>query len=245
MVLVEKEIKNIYIAGATPVASAWIYHNATLWLISYSSDWSTRYTIADKDLWATALYWQWYLYQRWNNNSFTVNNWNNNISTTAINANNYWPWNYYNDNTYIANWTYYNNWDSSNNKNLWWWVTWTYEAMQWPCPNWFHVPSYSDISNMKTIITNFTWSTDINDCKQYIFWQPCSTIYNHMSQPYEKTNDYYWTWLSDWISSNNRMAYARLNNSSRINNTWSTNACVIRPFKNVSVMPDSDWTKLL
>lgn len=63
------ELKNAYI-GVAPIDTPWIYHNATLWLISLSSDGSTRYTIADKNLWATtsdvtstASYWDYY--SRW------------------------------------------------------------------------------------------------------------------------------------------------------------------------------------
>lgn len=39
---------------AQVITTPWIYHNASLWLISLSSDGSTRITIADKNLWATS-----------------------------------------------------------------------------------------------------------------------------------------------------------------------------------------------
>lgn len=108
---------------------AGIFWDSTNWLISISSDWTTRYTIADKNLWATVVYnyWDtmsadncWYYYQRWNNNGFA---WSGSVTwnTTQVDASNYWPWNYYSSNVFRYN---NNNWDSSNNTNLRWWVTW-------------------------------------------------------------------------------------------------------------------------
>ena len=111
--------------------TAWIYHNSSLWLISISSDWTTRYTIADKNLWATTVYSNWAslseancgkFYQRWNNYWFPYS-WSVTTSTTPVDASNYWPWNYYSSSTFIC-WTESSyNWDSSNNDDLRWWVT--------------------------------------------------------------------------------------------------------------------------
>lgn len=111
--------------------TAWIYHNSSLWLISISSDWTTRYTIADKNLWATTVYndWNtlseancWKYYQRWNNYWFPYS-WSVTTSSTQVNAQNYWPWNYYSSSTFIKRTSDPFWWDSSNNKNLRWWVT--------------------------------------------------------------------------------------------------------------------------
>jgi hypothetical protein len=38
-----------------------------------------------------------------------------------VDASTYWPWNYYSSDTFIK---YNGSWDSSDNWNLWWWVTW-------------------------------------------------------------------------------------------------------------------------
>ena len=102
--------------------TAWIYHNSTLWLISISSDGQTWKTIADKNIWAPQLNYYWYTYQRWNNNWF----WWGSVTTssTKINASTYWPWNYYSSSTYIIQSSSPYSWDSSNNKNLWGWVSW-------------------------------------------------------------------------------------------------------------------------
>lgn len=107
-------------------AWAWIYHNATLWLISISWDGKKWYTIQDKNLWATVVYNSWdtlsetncgYYYQRWNNYWFAFT-WTLTTSSTRVNASSYWPWNYYSSSTFI---TWSASWDTSNNPNLWWW----------------------------------------------------------------------------------------------------------------------------
>lgn len=106
--------------------NTWVYHNSSLGLISLSTDWTTRITIADKNLWATTV---WNsgdtlseancgkYYQRWNNYWFPFT-WSVTTSSTQVNASTYWPWNYYSSSTYITyNWA----WDSTGNWNLRWW----------------------------------------------------------------------------------------------------------------------------
>lgn len=109
---------------------AWIYHNSTLWLISLSTDWTTRITIADKNLWATSTdisstdsYWYYY---QWGNNYWFATTWSVTTSATPVDATWYWPWNYYNSSTFItaSHWTYWYYWQSTLNQNLWWWETW-------------------------------------------------------------------------------------------------------------------------
>ena len=117
--------------------SAWIFWNQTDWLISITSDWNTGYTIMDKNLWATTVYsdWDtlsdaniWYYYQWWNNYGFPATWTISNISSTKIDASNYWPntanW-YYESDTFIT--VQSGDWSSVHNDNLWWWVTqWTW-----------------------------------------------------------------------------------------------------------------------
>ena len=114
--------------------NAWIYHNATEWLISISSDWTTWITIQDKNLWATTVYNYWdtlsvantgNTFQWWNNYSFPSTSSSDSIttSTTQVDTTWYWPWNYYSSSTFIKI-----SWDWSNpaNDNLRWWVSqWT------------------------------------------------------------------------------------------------------------------------
>lgn len=113
---------------------AWVFYNASLWLISVSWDGSTWYTIQDKNLWATNVYNNWdtltddncgYFYQRWNNYWFP-HSWEIDTSSTPIDATWYWPWNYYESNIFIALSSFWS-WESSSNNNLRWWVTqWTW-----------------------------------------------------------------------------------------------------------------------
>jgi len=110
---------------------AWVFYNATDGLISVSGDWQTWYTIMDKNLWATTVYNYWdtlskdncgYFFQWWNNYGFSRYSLDLiKISSTQVDASNYWPWNYYSSDAFIT-WSY--NWSSVQNDNLRWWVTW-------------------------------------------------------------------------------------------------------------------------
>lgn len=113
----------------TSIEAWWIFWSSTDWLISLSSNWNTWITIQDKNLWATTV-WNsgdtlsetnaWKYYQRWNNYGFP-RTWSVTTSGTRVDASNYWPLNYYSSSTFI---TYNWRWDTTNNWNLWWWVTW-------------------------------------------------------------------------------------------------------------------------
>jgi len=74
---VYQKFKEVYVwttkvrPSATPITTAWIYHNPGLWLISLSSDWTNWTTIADKNVWSTVAgtwadsYWNYYSWS-WN-----------------------------------------------------------------------------------------------------------------------------------------------------------------------------------
>ena len=115
---------------------AWVFWNQSAWLISVSSDGSTRYTIADKNLWATTV-WNYgdaetdancgNFYQ-FGNNYWFPHSWSITTSSTTVDATWYWPLNYYSSATFIARSSSPYWWDYSQNKNLRWWVTqWTSE----------------------------------------------------------------------------------------------------------------------
>ena len=122
-------------------------------------DW-TRFVLMDRNLWARVA---------WNpsTNPFTTNNTTNYDSENDYYGYYYQWWNNYGfsaKTTAWVNWPVtvnsdqmpskfssstwiktnpWDNWSSSNNYNydLWWNVTNTDQARQWPCPNWWHVPS--------------------------------------------------------------------------------------------------------
>ena len=122
----------------TSIEAGWIFWSSADWLISLSSDWTTWITIADKNLWATTVWnsWDtlseancWKYYQRWNNYWFPRTWTIANQSKTQVDASSYWPWNYYSSDTFIKyNWR----WDSTDNWNLRWWVTWVVRTPTWP-----------------------------------------------------------------------------------------------------------------
>lgn len=115
---------------------AWIFRNQADWLISITSDGTTWYTIADKNLWATTVYndWDtlseancWKYYQKWNNYWFPWDWTISKTSSTQVDVSTYWPWNYYSSDTYITT----NPWYSSYNGNIRWWVSqWTFTKTQ-------------------------------------------------------------------------------------------------------------------
>jgi len=120
------------------------------------TDWNETYTIMDRNLWATKsgstcsssdLWACWYYFQWWNNYWFPTA-WSVATSKTQVDASEYWPWHYYSSSTFITK----NPWDSSNNNNLRWWEDGTNEAMQWPCPEWYHVPSSGEWLGLSTML---------------------------------------------------------------------------------------------
>lgn len=118
----------------TSIESWWIFWSSIDWLISLSSDWQTWITIADKNLWATTVWNSWdtlnqancWKYYQWGNNYWFDRNSVDPIATssTQVDASNYWPWNYYSSSTFITRSSSPYRWDTTDNWNLWWWVTW-------------------------------------------------------------------------------------------------------------------------
>lgn len=228
----------VYNNPQSPSVWAWIYHNATLWLISYSLDWENWITIADKDLWASAVYWQGLLYQWWNN--YWWSRLPTKTSDTQVNASDYGPWNYYYSDTYIKYGSFNSDWDSSGNNNLWWWVTNTDISKQWPCPEWYHIPTTTEFNNLADIVTTLVWSDEADDCRQYFLINEWNTIYNHIGNLSLFSADDKWVWLSDSTGK-----YVHIYTTTPWNGDyWSTTWLPIRPFKNTYVVPDSTRTVL-
>ena len=155
----------------------WTANDLELYFLS-TNDAVTHYTIMDRNLWASTWYNQnwsspntdsfWYHYQWWNNywfQSCLANNCNTfpwwESSNTSRVAKSIWS-NYipseYGRNIWDSNTSYYN-WmiDSSTTDWIWWW-TWdttsvngegtTKEWRQWPCPEWYYIPSTKDWKDM-------------------------------------------------------------------------------------------------
>lgn len=270
----------------------YIYHNPELWLISISFDKVNWITIADKNLWATEVWnkWDevtqennWFFYQRWNNYWFPMDESQYTRRARRVSARNYWPWNYYNSNWVLITTNYY--WDSSANNNLWWWwddtlknFMWrdatNFEDRQWPCPDWFHIPSWWLLNKLyNTLLKIYNKLNCVNyisePFRKIWFYRQADKYANNM---YPEINDYIklapsW-WLNMnmdwhyyltynwnlWSSSVSDETLSRWYYANKIvvwqryyqftNNHLRSNAFCIRPFKNEPVVPDDTWIKL-
>ena len=102
-------------------------------------------TVMDRNLWAgtndiSSSESYWYYYQWWNNYWFTTGCLDNVVSID-VDTSNYTYWTYYNK-SFNKKWKW--------SADLWWDVTNTLIARQWPCPVWWHIPTKSDWDSMIT-----------------------------------------------------------------------------------------------
>ena len=122
--------------------------------ITICNDIDSCITLMDRNLWATTnditkagSYW--YYFQWWNNYWFKSNALNG--KSWQVDASGYWPNNPYNSGVFLywkTNRTSVWNdnlrwwsWDSEYNHRWWDNIYLTAEDRQWPCPQWYHVPS--------------------------------------------------------------------------------------------------------
>lgn len=247
MTILQKQPKNMYIWKEwTPITTSWVYRSEYLWLISYSSDWNTWVTMADKNQWASKVYN--FLdalssancgcfFQRWNNYWFPVF-WAVTTSWTRVDASTYWPWNYYSSNTFITSYS----WDTSWNANLWGDTTNTNEARKWPCADGFHIPSNSELTALNTYV-NSLWLNRASEWYMILFKMP--KIWRRMYSNWDTT-----IWESDaWYTSSTQQNWSynymlRFSDWSSINGFDKWYWYWIRPFKNTPVQPDNSWEKL-
>lgn len=154
-------------------------------MISFVYNWSTIYTIQDRNLGATCsdptqscsywLYYQWWNIYWFNSSlSYTKNTTNPDLSW-------YWPWNLFN-----SNWIFYTKFSSSN-WNLWWWTSNSLSDKQWPCSSWFYITS--------------SWSsflTDLHNKYWFYFWNNSSSSFtNYLLMPYNWL--IWWSFSKEWI----------------------------------------------
>lgn len=149
------------------------------WTISIT-DWTKTITILDRNLWAT-MTWGWigvdawsygFYYQWWNNYGFpsspsaTITK-----TSTKVDASVYWPENPYSSDVFIkSDW----DWSSVRNDNLRWWewdddTNWYWltsdnpiTGRQWPCPEWYHVPSLWDWNDLIVMWYNNRYHADLS-----------------------------------------------------------------------------------
>ena len=150
-------------------------------------------TIHDRNLWATTTwYWAsddknsyWYYFQWGNNYGFPTTGDIEKIldySEANIDASAYWPDNPYSSDTFIK-WNSY--WSSTHNDNLWgwsgdnrnngrWYPIKNATQRQWPCPEWYHVPSIWEWSTLLDFWAfEYTWAwnnVDLQKDTYYNLW---------------------------------------------------------------------------
>ena len=179
-------------------SGAGIFYNATLWLISISSDWTTWYTIADKNLWATTVYnrgdtrsqancgnrFQW-----WNCYWFNWS-WETVDSTTPVDTTGYWPWNYYYSDVFMgtpSDWSW--DWSSPGNRNLWWWdnPSWTQCALTISA----QVPEIEVDDEISSISENPVQNKVIKEAldEKVNLW---------LNKVFDSTTVEIWKWVDEW-----------------------------------------------
>ena len=152
-------------------------------------------TIADRNLWATSnntwevssygCYFQW-----WNNYGFQPQ-WNLETSTDFVDTRGYGPWNPYSSQIFRVRtgilesgwvtiyWPNDDDWSSPANDNLWWWANDSSsnafgvldldkENRQWPCPDWYHVPSIWERNDLLIMWYNKEYKAEWVESLQYI-----------------------------------------------------------------------------
>jgi len=240
----------IYIwTGIWPVSTPWIYHNASAGLITLSTDWTYWYTIADKNLWANTVYeyWDtlnasncWDIFQWWNNYGFS-RDWGYTISTSIVDVSSYWPWEYSNA-VYVS--VGDGNLWSTRNDDLWWDLTDTDEARQWPCNSGWHIPTRSQWVNIVSAMNSLGLSTGAN---YQTYLKIPFAWYRRANDP--DTQKWVWEYTYLWTSSVEKEALCwsfAINSSGPNTGDHSNRASTlsIRPFKNVWVAPDNSRTVL-
>ena len=228
-----------------------IWQNSNQWIISIKKDNNWIITMADKNLGATDVWYPWDIlhdwvcwdyYQWWNNHPFKYEN-QTKTSNVKVDVSQYWPWNYYDDDTFRVSTTIPKTYQNPENSNMRWDDDDTFEARRWPCPEWYHIPSEFEASQL------FIWQEVLKYClvpnSWFIFWWDWSATARGNLQwqiwtSSQRPNIYspfemYWCKISwRWFSS---VSWYRVPTT-----TWQN----IRPFKNNVVEPDwsSDWVML-
>ena len=106
-----------------------------------------HYTLMDRNMWATAQLQAWYYYQWWN--SFWFIPWSISTTGNTINVSDFsWQIPYY-YNLFVAKQSN-QDWMEERNMTLRWWNDSILSHKQWPCPEWYHVPTENEWSDAKT-----------------------------------------------------------------------------------------------
>ena len=216
---------------SSTAAWAWIFWDETNWMISMSTDGINWQTIADKNVWANNVWDTWYFYQYWNNYWFS---WSFTKSSTKPDVSWYWPNNPYSNSTFITwgqRWMWYV-W-----ADLWWGVTWTEEARQWPCPKWWHIPSMAELKALSDIL--FIRYDAYNRWSNFwVNWFVIDAVRRDWTWAVAAWDDISYYWSSDIVNAGESSRYVDITwfYWMDTSNTYSNRVrwMFIRPFKNVT-----------
>jgi hypothetical protein len=173
----------IWINNPTPFSATttyWSCNTADIIVCTWIWLW---YTVAACNVWtdnaatsSTDSNWYWELFQWWNNE------WLKNASTNSTQVTVTVTWSTYNGNGIFIKG--YQNWNTVENLDLWWNITDTDLARQWPCISWYHVPSNQEWINL--IIAGW--------------WANWTEIFNDLKMPLSGNRDWYNATTSSWVN---------------------------------------------
>ena len=179
-----------------------------VWTITITDE-VTTITMLDRNLWATKAWtgckrescsfddMQWYHFQWWNNYGFDSNNANiTNLQNSQVSGHLVSSWYI---NWFFHYWYWFSNWIDDDDKiDMRWWSisdntfnvneeTWKVTnalERQWPCPEWFHVPSYWEWQKVLAMV-NSNYDSVHNDLLIPLWW-------------FRSSRDHYLTNLGTW-----------------------------------------------
>ena len=242
----------------------WVYWNQSLWLISISANWQYWITLEDKNLGASQVYnygdtlseancgryYQWgntyWFPWIWNPDAWSIIYYRGSVDTRWYSVQN--P---YYSTTFVrpSNFTTYQDWQSPHNNNILWFTSairlWTKAS----CPEWFHIPTESDLDTFIYICDRFwgnNW-TDKGTCEYFklpLTWYADGSGWHYVGSEWfywTSSKNYFWGARAHFFG----IEWWRLYDSGIRKDdekTWTWG--FIRPFANTPIQPNSTRTVL-
>ena len=129
-------------------------------------------------------------------------------------------------------------------KAYWWIIQIIPPNTQWPCPDWYHVPSSEEnamiIDTMTALgIDTTNWACMKTYLKMPYAWYRNQTNGNTWGQG---VGWRYWSYLRSSANGASILSFQSNTNGNSVANT--AYGMSIRPFKDIAVIPDNTWTTL-
>ncbi len=177
-----------------------------IWTITVT-DWTKSITILDRNLWANNNWtWEnayWYLFQWWNSYWFSAT-WDILTSTEQVQSEyiqSHLVWQYWEFiSPYFIIWN--NAWSVGTISNLWWWDISNskyYFKKQWPCPLWYHVPTFDEWNELVKLRWSVKWIlSTFKDYSGYKYFTNKAFINDFMLPPQWTRNRSDWALTDTW-----------------------------------------------